>query len=179
VPVTRIPTERLDLVATTLAHLDAELAGAGGLSSLLGARVPPDWPPGLYDRDAMRFFHDRLTALGDAAAGWFGWYAIARATGSAPATLVGSGGYMGPPDADGTVEIGYSVVESGRRRGYATEMVRALVARAVATPGVTRVVAEARTDNPASQRVLERCGFRLEGAGRDAEHGRWRFVTSR
>ena len=171
-----LETSRLRLVAATIAHLDAELAGGGGLATLLGARIPSGWPPGLHDAEAVRFFRARLLADGAAAAGWYAWYAIAHSEGGAPATLIGSGGYMGPPAPDGTVEIGYSVVESERRRGYASEMVGALVARALAQPGVTRVVAEARTDNAPSQGVLVRCDFRLEGPGRDADHGRWRYA---
>ena len=44
-----------------------------------------------------------------------------------PPTLVGAGGYFGPPDADGTVEIGYSVLPEWQRHGYATQMTEALV----------------------------------------------------
>ena len=40
--------------------------------------------------------------------------------------LVAAGGYFGPP-AGGSVEIGYSVIPEARERGYATELVEALV----------------------------------------------------
>jgi RimJ/RimL family protein N-acetyltransferase len=166
-------TARLDLIATTLEHLQAELDAPDQLATLLCAEVPPGWPPGLYDRDAMTFFHARMTEGGAAVAGWYGWYAIQRATADHPATLVASGGYMGPPSTDGTVEIGYSVVPEWCGRGFATELAGALVERAFATPGVMRVVAEAHEENTASIVVLERCGFARVGVGRDPGHHRF------
>ncbi len=167
-------TPRLEVLAATLAILEADLAGPGALAALLGVRVPEGWPPGMHDEDAMRFFRDRLRALGEAGDGWLAWYAIVRPGADGPATLVGSCGYLGPPE-DGAVEIGYSVVPAFRGRGFATEMVRALVARALATPGVARVRAEAHADNAASNAVLARCGFALAGPGREPGHRRWTF----
>jgi len=167
-------TPRLTLVATTIEHLQAELHTPERFPTLLGAVVPASWPPGLYDRDAMEYFLDRLQQEGAGAVGWYGWYAVLRANGTEPATLVASGGYFGPPTANGTVEIGYSVVPEYRRKGYATELVEALTGRALGLPFVRRVVAEAHADNTASLAVLARCGFRNVGAGR--EPGRLRFA---
>src|SRR4051794_19434895 len=166
-------TARLDLVATTLDHLRAELEAPAELAGLLGAVVPASWPPGLYDRDAMTFFQARLTEGGPAAIGWYGWYAILRPAADQPATLVACAGYFGPPTADGVVEIGYSTAPEFRGRGCATEFVSALTARAWATPGVTQVVAEVHEENAASIKVLERCGFHRIGAGRDPGHHRY------
>ncbi len=171
-------TPRLDLVASTVESLETELAG-GDLGAVIGAAVPPGWPPGEYDADAMRMMLRGLRAGGAANAMWTGWYAIERARGSAPATLVGSGGYMGPPTPEGTVEIGYSVLPEYRGRGFATEIATALVTRALAAPGVTQVIAHARIDNPASVRVLERCGFVHVAATLDPGLRRWRYDSER
>jgi len=170
----RLRTRRLVLVAATPELLDLELSGAAALGDALGAVVPPGWPPGEYDADAARFFRARLLEGGDAARGWYGWYAIARAGRAEPATLVGSVGTFGPPSAHGSVEIGYSVVASARGRGFATEMAHAIAARALGSPAVRDVVAETLADNVASQRVLVRCGFRPIGEGRTRAHVRWR-----
>ncbi len=159
-------TPRLDLVAASAAHHAAELESPAVLARLLGAEVPPGWPPGEYDRPAIEYFRARLIENPDGV-GWFGWYAVRRRVGAAPALVVGAGGYFGPPGPDGVVEIGYSVVESFRAQGFASELVEALVARAFATPGVVRVVAQTRPENVGSVRVLERCGFALEGLGRE------------
>lgn len=53
-------------------------------------------------------------------------------------------------------EIGYGIVESRRRRGYATEVVMAMLGHAFAKPEVAEVVATADLNNPASIRVLKK-----------------------
>lgn len=169
----RIHTPRLDLVATTVEHLRAELEAPALLGALLGAAVPASWPPGLYDRDAMTHFLARLTEGGPAVIGWYGWYAVRRAAAERPATLVACGGYFGPPDAEGTVEIGYSAAPEWRAQGYTTELVQALTARALTAPAVRRVVAEVHEENVASLTVLRRCGFHRVGLGRDPGHHRY------
>ena len=171
-----IRTERLDLVAATSAHLEAELASPARLGALLGADVPDGWPPGEYDRPAVEFFLARLTE-NPAAEGWYGWYAIERAADGRPATLVGAGGYYGPPDPERTVEIGYSILSAFQGRGFATELVRGLVARALGTSGIGSVIAHAFPENAASVKVLERAGFVEDGPGR--EPGTVRYVQPR
>jgi len=90
-------------------------------------------------------------------------------------TAVGTGGFKGPPDADGVVEIAYGIDETHRRRGYAKEVAAALVDYAVsARAGVIR--AHTLADNVASVRVLESCGFERIGEVVDPEDGpvlRW------
>ncbi len=168
-PLVKLSTPRLDLVATTADHLRIELDSPHLLGEALFAEVPLGWPPGLYDHDAMRFFLAQTLAAGEAALGWLGWYMIRRTTDHEGALLVGSAGYFGPPAADGIVEIGYSVVEEARGKGYAAEAAGALTQRALAWPGVTQVVAEAKADNYASHKVLLRCGFTQTGAGREPD----------
>jgi RimJ/RimL family protein N-acetyltransferase len=168
----RIATARLDLVAATLEHVEAEIDSPGRLPELFAAEVPPSWPPGEYDQDALAFFREKLQEGGEKAVGWYGWYAVRRATDDAPAALVGAGGFLGPP-SDGAVELGYSVAPEHRGRGYATELARALVRRALGTAGVSKVVAHTTRANPGSITVLERCGFRA--VAEDPGTGRVRF----
>jgi RimJ/RimL family protein N-acetyltransferase len=73
--------------------------------------------------------------------------------------VIGNGGFKGHHSADGTCEIGYSVMESHQRHGYATEAVEGLVAWAFRDPGVTRVIAHTLPALRPSIRVLEKCGF--------------------
>lgn len=161
-------TARLDLIPTTLEHLRVELETPSELGALLDAIVLPSWPPGLYDRDAMLHFRERLVEGGEAVALWYGWYALARTS----RELVASAGFMGPPKR-GLVEIGYSVVPERRRLGYATELVEALAAHALQMPGVDRVIGHVKESNVTSQRVLERCGFVGVGTGSEPGHDRF------
>lgn len=69
--------------------------------------------------------------------------------------------FKGEPDETGTVEIGYGTYPGVQRKGYMTEMVVGMVSWALQQPGVLRVVADTTADNVASQKVLEKSGFRL------------------
>jgi RimJ/RimL family protein N-acetyltransferase len=92
-------------------------------------------------------------------------------------TLIGTAGYKGPPTEDGTVEVGYGIVTDHRRRGYASEAMRALVARAFRLPGVRRVIAETLPELTPSIGVLRKGGFALIGEG--SEPGVIRFELTR
>ncbi|MBG0777021.1 MAG: GNAT family N-acetyltransferase [Desulfovibrionaceae bacterium] len=175
-PPADLHTQRLILVAATPAHVRAELDAPDRLGPLLGCRVPPDWPPGEYDREAMAFFLARLEEGGSAAAGWYAWYALCRED-RGECRLVGAGGYCGPPAASGDVEVGYSVLPRWRNRGYAAEMLLALVGRAFGFPGVRRVIARTDAGNAASIRVLAKAGFAAAPEAEDS--GLLLFARSR
>ena len=162
-----IRTLRLDLVPATVALLSAELNSINEFGTLIGADVPEGWPPGQYDRGAITFFRDRLNEDPDSF-GWFGWYAVLRGDEKRGRSLVGAGGYFGPPSANGVLEIGYSVVSSCEGRGYATEMVRTLVGHGFADGRVQRIIAHTNRDNPGSIRVLEHAGFICKGPSQDS-----------
>jgi [ribosomal protein S5]-alanine N-acetyltransferase len=169
-----IRTERLELVPATTGMLTAALDSHEALAAALGARVPDTWPPEFLDAPALEFTRDRLAA--DAAqAGWWMYFVVLPEAGGR--LLIGSAGYKGPPSSDGTVEVGYGIVSDHRRRGYASEVVRGLVAHAFAVPGVGRVIAETLPELTASIGVLRKCGFELVGEG--SEPGVIRFSLAR
>ena len=165
-------TPRLLLVAASRALLTAELHKPQYFPALLGAALPTDWPPGEYDQEAMRYFLEELTAGGRTAAGWYGWYALRKAEGDTPRTLVGAGGFLGPPDAAGTVEVGFSIAADWRGQGLGTELLAGLVQHAAVTGMVRRLVAQTHPANVASQQVLLHNGFEPSGFASD---GRARF----
>ncbi|MFN8587589.1 MAG: GNAT family N-acetyltransferase [Candidatus Eisenbacteria bacterium] len=167
-----IVTSRLECRPGSVELAEAELAADGSFATRLDCRVPRSWPPGEYDLHAIAFLRDRMREGGTVCAGWYTWYAVERAT----RTLVAAGGYFGPP-VDGVVEIGYSVVPEAQRRGLASELAEALVQRAFAQPLVRVVRAHTHEHNPASIRVLERCGFRRSGGV--SSEGAVEFVRER
>ena len=155
-----INTERLLLIATTPTHLQIELESPEQLSVALKANVSHHWPPGEYDRDAMAFFKKRLEENPGANAGWYAWYVLHSTDGGNARTLVASAGFFGPP-VSGQVEIGYSVLPEWRRRGFATEIVGALVARAFEYQDIDTVIATTAEANIGSKKALARHGFVL------------------
>lgn len=75
--------------------------------------------------------------------------------------VVGDIGFHSAPDALGSVEIGYGLVEAFRGRGIATNATRALVEWALRQPHVKEVRAETEEDHLRSQSLLTRSGFVL------------------
>lgn len=155
----RIRTPRLALVAATASLLRAELAGSDALAAAAGAVVPPDWPPELYDGEAVQYSLAAAEASPHDPPRWGSWYVERPSPDGGPGTLLGVCGFHGPPAPDGDVEVGYALLPAARGRGYATEAVRALAAFAFTDPSVRRVVAETLPHLDASIRVMERAGF--------------------
>jgi RimJ/RimL family protein N-acetyltransferase len=152
------------IIATSPALLEIEEAGAAGLCRALAVAEPASWPPefnGQPYRDWLR----KLFAAHPGEPGYGGWYIVGVGE------LVGTCGFKGPPDTTGEVEIGYSVIEARRGRGFASGAVHLLTHRAFADPRVHSVAAETLPGQLASQAVLTRCGFVLLGSRIDAEDG--------
>lgn len=82
---------------------------------------------------------------------------------SAPGQLIGVASYEWSA-AKQDAEVGYWYAERAWGRGYASEVLAALVADAFTRAGHDRLVACYHDDNPASGRVLAKCGFQIVGA---------------
>jgi ribosomal-protein-alanine N-acetyltransferase len=162
-------SRRLRLVAATLDSVRGEIGDHSVLSRVLGAAVPAEWPPEMV-RDALPQFVQWHEDHPDWV-GWLAWYAIRLDT-VAP-VVCGSVGFMGPPDTDGVVEIGYSVLPAHQSLGLATEMVMTLLRWAWTTGRARCVVAQTTRDNRPSIRVLQHAGFTLATA--DDETGALRY----
>ena len=85
--------------------------------------------------------------------------------------VVGYAGFHGPPDADGMVEVGYTVDPAYQRQGYATAMLAALLERAEREPDVRVVRASISPDNVASLATVAKFGFVQVGDQWDDEDG--------
>jgi ribosomal-protein-alanine N-acetyltransferase len=154
-----ILTERLELIPATPSSVHAALDAPAALAAALDASVPPTWPPEYLDPDSLTFTLARL-AEGPDQAGWWLHFVVLR-PGTEARTLIGSAGFCGRPTPEGVVEVGYGIVSDRRRRGFASETVRGLVAHAFAHPSVRRVIAHTLPDLTPSIGVLTKCGFQL------------------
>jgi [ribosomal protein S5]-alanine N-acetyltransferase len=160
-----LATARMRLVPSTVERVRAEIGNREEFSRLVDARIPTDWPTA-EAADALPWFLERLEAADPDDIGWHGWYGIVVEGETEAPVLVGGGGSLGPP-IDGVVEIGYSVLPAFQRRGYATEMMRAILDWIERDRRVRLVRAETDAENVASRALLSRLGFREAGAGRE------------
>jgi [ribosomal protein S5]-alanine N-acetyltransferase len=104
-----------------------------------------------------------------------GFAAVHRESG----LIIGQGAYKGPP-ADGVVEIAYAVEPDQRRKGYATQIAKALVSFAFRFKEVQVVRAHTLRELNESSRLLAKCGFEHLGEVLEPDDGWvWRFEMRR
>jgi len=161
----------MTLVAASLDLVRADLSGRKALAGALDAVVPDNWPPELYDRTAMQYSLQELE--NPAVQGWSFWYLLLDDSNE----LAGICGFKGRPDNDGSVEIGYSMLNQFRGVGLATEATMRLIAWAFTHGDVKEVSAETFPHLSSSIRVLEKNGMELTGAG--SESGVVRYAVGR
>ncbi|HEY0075932.1 MAG TPA: GNAT family N-acetyltransferase [Abditibacteriaceae bacterium] len=162
----KITTPRLTLIAATPEMVGAEMHDRALLSSLLGAGVPANWPPGFNDLETMTYTLRQLEGRPEQI-GWWMWYFIKRgAEGEtkSESILIGNGGFKGQLDNQGCAEVGYSVLPEFQRQGYGSEALAALVKWAF-TQGAQSVIAETLPELVASIGLLEKNGFVFVGEG--------------
>jgi [ribosomal protein S5]-alanine N-acetyltransferase len=164
----RITTKRLTLIAISAEIAASELAFLEGKSTrepfeqLLGARVTT-WPTGFYDSTVCAYFSAKLSKNPEQR-GWWQWHMLLNRKDQLP-LLIGATGFTGPPDALGTVEIGYSIVEDYQKKGLTPEAVRALTQWAFSHEEVRKIIITV-VDVPElepSRKVAQKSGFSFAG----------------
>jgi [ribosomal protein S5]-alanine N-acetyltransferase len=158
------------LVRAELHLMEAALAGDDALAQALGHDVVAGWAT---FTEALPPTRDALAANPSGSA-WGARFFVTRD----PAELVGWGGFKGPPK-DGVVELGYEIAEARRGRGLATAATRAMLAEAFADERVTTVIAHTLPERNASNRVLEKAGFRFDAEAQEGDEVVWRFSLTR
>ena len=161
-----IETRRLELKPASEDALRGELTGLAALAAALRCEVPSSWPPDLYDADAVNYSLNWLLAH-PSQADWSFYYIVRRGSANGRPLLIGAGGFKGPADEHGMVEVGYSIVRDHQRLGYATEAVEGWLRFAFASPDVKMVIGQTLPRLIASIGVLEKLGFTFAGEGSD------------
>jgi ribosomal-protein-alanine N-acetyltransferase len=160
-----ITSGRLEMPLLSETHL-AQLAvgNAGGVATDLDAHISPEWAA-----EARRLAGFRLRQVRERPtdAPWL-LRAILLREGRIAAGYIN---FHGAPDERGVPEIGYTVLPPYRRRGYASEAVRALFDWAMQEHGVRRFRASVSPDNEASLGLIGKLGFTQIGDQWDEEDG--------
>ena len=158
-------TERLRLLPLTAEHRQAFQHSRAAFAALLGVRLPAGWPefPEAFGLDFPA-----------APAPWSPYLFLHRDEPS----LIGNGGYVGAPDADGVVEIGYEIGPEHQGRGFATEAAGAMVAAAFEA-GANAVVAHSLAEANASNAVMQKLGMRFDSELEQEGMKIWRWRVDR
>jgi RimJ/RimL family protein N-acetyltransferase len=94
--------------------------------------------------------------------------------------LIGTAGFKGLPEPDGSVELGYEIAEAYQNQGLATEAAAALIDDIFKKNGVQLVKAHTLAEQNASGRVLKKLGFHFVREKIDIRDGRiWEFSLVR
>jgi ribosomal-protein-alanine N-acetyltransferase len=170
--VASIRSERLELVSLSPEFIDALLAERRSEAEAEATMKLPDGWPDAHDRGFLAL---RLRQMREQPAiqEWF-VYAVVLPDGERP--MIGHAGFHGPPGvnavkAPDAVEVGYSIFDPYRRRGYATEVVRALIDWASREHGIRRFIASISPENEPSLALVRRLGFTHIGQHWDEEDG--------
>ena len=153
--VFRLETRRLWLRWPRQADAQAivRLAGEKAVAEMT-AMIPHPYPPDAAT--AFVFDSRKANTLGDE-------LRLAITTKARPNQLIGMVGIR--PLADGPPDLGYWLGTPFWGEGYATEAARALIDAFFAYADGRELASSARVINPASRRVLEKCGFAHTGSG--------------
>ena len=100
------------------------------------------------------------------------WAIEEKATGK----MVGTIGYMDFSLDNNSVEIGYSLAHWLWNGGYMTEALKAVIGYTFDVLDINRIEAQHELDNPASGRVMEKCGMQREGVLRKRLYNKGRYV---
>ncbi len=100
------------------------------------------------------------------------WGIVDKQTGR----MIGTIGYMAYSEENCSVEVGYSLARSCWNRGYMTEALGGVIEHTFDVMHINRIEAQHELDNPASGRVMEKCGMKREGVLRQRLCNKGKYV---
>jgi len=168
--VQNIITERLILIPCTYKIAKALIAGKLEVLNDIGLNIDPCWP----DVDTMETLPKIIRSLEAVKEPTgFGTWIISKKDGMYG---IGDAGYKLKPNKKGEIDIGYSLTESERKKGYAIEVAKALTNWAFANEEVKAITASCLLNNIPSARILEKLG--MHQVSQDDELIYWRIENN-
>jgi [ribosomal protein S5]-alanine N-acetyltransferase len=170
--VTPIRSKRLELVSLSPKFIDALIAGRRDEAEAeAGITLQKGWPD-RHDAGFLQLRADQMRRDPEARQ----WLVRAITLPRRGRPMIGHIGFHGKPGVngprrDGALEVGYTVFEPFRGRGYATEAVEALLAWARREHGISDFVASVGPWNASSLAVIRKLGFEQTGTQWDEEDG--------
>ncbi len=146
-----LQSKNLKFYECTQTMTDLAMHNRKDLARQLCASIPESWP---VPPEALPFFFETMKANPDHA-GWLNYLVVHKQD----SMVMGDIGFLGAPDNDGTIEIGYSVVPEYREKGYAAQMLNYMVGWAFEHHQVKKIIAQTLVENEASINLLRNAGF--------------------
>ncbi|QOV89024.1 GNAT family N-acetyltransferase [Humisphaera borealis] len=169
-------TNRLVLRPSLPVNLLALMESEERYAKVSGLRAAEGLRDFFVSEDVSQSYVDQLRESDGADPWQYGFAIILRDSNEA----IGSVGFKGPPDANGTVEIAYGIVPVHQGQGYAGEAAEAAIGFAFANPKVRVIRAHTMPEHNASTSILAKCGFTQIGEIVDPEDGLvWRWERRR
>lgn len=149
-----IDTKRLRLLPMTYDFVVKIIENDLSAYNLIEAVKTEMWPESADIKDILHIIRDSLShkAKPD---GFDSWIFINKEDNS----IIGDGGFNGSPDEKGIIDIGYAIVETQRKKGFALEAVSALLKWGLSQGCVTAVTADCLESNIPSIKILTRLGM--------------------
>ena len=119
-------------------------------------------------RAFVRFLRSRLRAGYPSS-----WVVVLKSSG----TVIGTIGFIWYSEENRSAELGYSFSREYWNHGYATQALQAVIDAVFRSLPVNRLEAQHDVRNPASGRVMEKCGLRQEGILRDRIVNKGEYVN--
>ena len=168
--VENIITERLILIPFTYKIAKALIEGKLEILKDIGLNIHPCWP----DVDTIETLPKIIRNLEtvEEPTG-FGSWIISKKDGMYG---IGDAGYKSKPNKKGEIDIGYSLTESERKKGYAIEVAKALTNWAFSNEEVKAITASCALNNIPSARILEKLG--MHKVSQDNEMMYWRIENN-
>ncbi|MDR3086016.1 MAG: GNAT family N-acetyltransferase, partial [Christensenellaceae bacterium] len=90
--------------------------------------------------------------------------------------VIGTIGFMWVNHENASAEVGYSIGVEHWNKGYMTEALQAVIDHGFGEMRLNRIEAQHDVENPASGRVMAKCGMRPEGTLRQRLYNKGKFI---
>jgi RimJ/RimL family protein N-acetyltransferase len=140
---------------TILFPIDIEMMNAisnGTLNQCSKYHHNEEWPENDL-KEALPVFIEILKKNGTD--GFNMWFIIEKKSN----LIIGSAGYIGKPDSEGNIEIGFGIIPGKRAQGFCYESVKALLEWGLSHNEVNAVIAQCEQSNMASIKTIQKLGF--------------------
>ncbi|KQN97778.1 GNAT family N-acetyltransferase [Paenibacillus sp. Leaf72] len=163
----KLQTKRLILKTLDLDLIDAAARHDTGAIEAMGYKSNGEWPgPDFFE--ALPYFRERLIK-NNGSRGYDSWIILEKDT----QEIVGGIGFLGDPDQNGMIEIGFATNDSHRRKGYCFEAAQKLLEWALNHDDVKIITARCELDNIGSKNALLKLEFQMDNE--DQELIYWKY----